>query len=253
MHDDIEAAATHRAGLLIPSSNTTVEHEYNRFGPAALSWHVGRLTFTDISAQGIAAQDPDMRSEAAKLATARPQALLVAQSATGFVQGAGYERDLVRRLSAITGGPVLSAATVMVAAVRAFGATRIGLAMPFSSGIDTLVERYFTACGITPVRSGSLGITENFAVSTVTAARLIELAHAADAPEVEVVVIPGGNLRAMGAVAAIEAALGKPVVITNQAGIWAICGVLGLPCGPRLPGRLATADLDFALRRGLIG
>jgi maleate isomerase len=242
-------------GLLIPSSNTTVEHEYNRFGPAALSWHAGRVRFTALRAEALAAQEGALAEEAAKLATASVVLGVMAQSAIGFVAGLAAERALAARLAGTMGVPVLSAAEAMAAALRALGVRRIALAMPFDGAVGGLAEGYFTASGFACVGRATLGITHNAAVAEVTEARLVALARAADAPggqaEAEAVVIPGGNLRAMAAIAAMEAALGKPVVVTNQACLWAVAGVLGVATGAGLPGRLAGADPGGVFRRGL--
>ncbi len=239
----VVALPRHHVGLLIPSSNTTIEHEYNRFGPPEITWHVGRLTLTEVSASGLAEQEPEIAREAGKLATARPGLILVCQSAVGFVAGEAHERATVARMKEVCGVAALSAASLMVAAVRALGARRIALATPFASGVDAAVAAYFTRAGYPPVASAALGITANTEIASVAADRLIALARAADGPEVDVIVMPGGNLQAMGLLPEIEAALGKPVVTTNQACMWAIAGRLGLAVGPGF-GRLAQASLQ---------
>ncbi|WP_254070603.1 hypothetical protein [Acidisphaera sp. L21] len=111
--------ARHHVGLLIPSSNTTVEHEYNRFGPPEITWHVGRLRLTEVSAKGMAEQEPDIDREAAKLGTAHPEVIVLGQSAIGFICGESYEQTVKVRLQAASGAIPLSAAQLMVAAVDA--------------------------------------------------------------------------------------------------------------------------------------
>jgi maleate isomerase len=241
----------HHVGLLIPSSNTTIEYEYNRFAPAEITWHVGRLTLTEVSPKGVADQEPDIVKESAKLATAHPDFLLLCQSAIGFVGGAGYEAATLARMRAASGIAPLSAARLMVAAIRALGARRIALATPFASAVDDAAAAYFTSAGFPPVLGAALGMTGNYGIAAVTADRLIQLARCADGPDIDTIVIPGGNLRAMALLPEIEAALGKPVVITNQACIWAVAGLLGLPVGPAF-GRLAMADPDRSIRLGLL-
>jgi arylmalonate decarboxylase len=49
-----------------------------------------------------------------------------------------------------------------------------------------------------------------------------------DRPEVEVLVVPGGNFPTMAFVPAWEREFGKPVVTTNQAALWAMFGVMGV-------------------------
>ena len=247
----MHATARHHVGLLIPSSNTTIEHEYNRFGPPEITWHAGRLTLTEVSPEGMAKQEPDIAREAVKLATAQPGLLLLCQSAIGFIGGEAYERATMARMTAVSGVAAVSAASLMVGAVRALGAERIALATPFATGVDAAAAAYFARAGLPPKRTAALGMTGNYGIAAVTADELIALVRAADGPDVDAIVIPGGNLQAMELLPEIEAALGKPLVVTNQACMWAVAGMLGIAVGPVF-GRLGQMDTDGSLRRGLL-
>jgi maleate cis-trans isomerase len=223
---------THRAGLLIPSSNTTIEYEFNRYGPAGLSFHAGRLTFTTISKDNLAAQDGEMLTEARKLATAHPDVLLICQSAVGFALGAAYEQDLAHRIQTATGIPVLSLASLMAKALHSLGTTRIALATPFPSGVDTATAAYLTATGLTVIRTVSLGLTGNATLAAIPPETLLTLAHQANSPEVQAIVIPGGNLPTLAILETLESALRKPVITTNQVALCALSQTLNLPPPP---------------------
>ena len=112
------------------------------------------------------------------------------------------------------------------------------LATPLTSGVDGAVASYFTHAGHPVFRSAALGMTSNVGIAAVGADQLIALARSVDAPGIGAIVIPGGNLQAMDLLPAIEAEPGKPVIITNQACICAVSGLLGIHVGPaygRLP------------------
>src|SRR5262249_7060610 len=55
-----------------------------------------------------------------------------------------------------------------------------------------------------------------------------------DRPEIEALVVPGGNFPTMRFIAAWEQQFQKPVVTTNQAALWAMIGVMQM--APPLPG-----------------
>jgi arylmalonate decarboxylase len=55
-----------------------------------------------------------------------------------------------------------------------------------------------------------------------------------DRPEIEVLVVPGGNFPTMSFVTAWEREFGKPVITTNQAALWAMMGIVGI--SEKLPG-----------------
>ena len=48
-----------------------------------------------------------------------------------------------------------------------------------------------------------------------------------DRPELDALVVPGGNFATMASIDAWERELGKPVVTTNQACVWAVARELG--------------------------
>jgi maleate isomerase len=55
-----------------------------------------------------------------------------------------------------------------------------------------------------------------------------------DRPEIEVLVVPGGNFPTMTFVAGWEREFGKPVITTNQAALWAMMVIMGV--SENLPG-----------------
>lgn len=61
---------THRLGVLVPSSNTTVEIELHDALPRDISLHVGRLPLTRIAAESIVEIVRPLEEESKELATA---------------------------------------------------------------------------------------------------------------------------------------------------------------------------------------
>jgi maleate isomerase len=55
-----------------------------------------------------------------------------------------------------------------------------------------------------------------------------------DKPEIEVLVVPGGNFPTLPSIAAWEEEFGKPIVTTNQAALWAMMRVMKMD--DKLPG-----------------
>lgn len=233
-------AASFRAGLLIPSSNTTIEQEYCALGPRELSWHFARLTMTRVDRAGIASQDAEIDAEARKLGAAYPHVTLLCQSAVSFVMGHGHDRDLERRISDASGGPALVAGTTMTDLLGALGVERIALATPFSSEVNDLTTGYFRSAGFGVVGVSGLGIVSNFDIAALTEADLTALARSVDCDKAEAIVMPGGNMPCLAHLVAMEAMVGKPVITTNLAGMWAMARTLGFPLRGARFGRCGT-------------
>lgn len=216
-----------RCGLLIPSSNTMIEQEYGRLLPQAVSAHYQRLPMTTLDDAGIREQDAAMEGAAGLLGDARVGVLLLCQTAASFHMGAEWDAAVKRRLSAAAGCPAITAAGTVVAALRTLGVARIGLGTPFPAEMNAASAAYLEARGIEVANSAGLGYRDNFGIALMKPAQVLELAARANAPDAEAVLLPGGNMPCLPALAAAEQALGKPVLSTNQCGAWAMLSVLG--------------------------
>ena len=64
-----------------------------------------------------------------------------------------------------------------------------------------------------------------------------------DRPEIEILVVPGGNFPTMRHVAGWERRFGKPVITTNQAALWAMLRVMGVSAPLPGLGRLLEQGL----------
>ncbi|NKC31201.1 maleate cis-trans isomerase family protein [Falsiroseomonas selenitidurans] len=212
-----------RIGMLIPSSNTSVERDYPAFMPPNLSFHFARLTMTRLDAAGMQEQLADLRRASASLADARVDAVLLCQTAASYWLGRAWDAQIRQEMQGwCHGAPAFTAAQTVLDALAALGVTRVGFAAPFPAEIAAASLDYLAACGLATVATRFGGFRDNFAIAEMSPAAIIELACGADHPEAQAVLMPGGNMPCLGVAQAIEARLGKPIVTTNQAGMWAL-------------------------------
>ena len=227
-----------RVGMLIPSSNTSIEREYPVWMPRALSFHFARLTMTRLDAAGMAEQQADLRRAVASLADARVDAVLLCQTAASYWMGRDWDAAIRTEMAAWCGAPALTAAQTVLDALAALGAGRVGFAAPFPAEIGQASLDYLAACGIEVVATRFGGYRDNFAIAEMPAEEIIELACGADHPDAQALLMPGGNMPCLAVAEAIEARLGKPMVSTNQAGMWRLLAQFGLPDRIEGAGRL---------------
>ena len=223
-----------RVGMLIPSSNTSIEREYPAWMPRDLSFHFARLTLTRLDADGMAEQLADMRRAVASLRDARVDAVLLCQTAASYWMGRDWDAEIRREMTEWAAAPALTAAATVLDALAALDASRICFAAPFPAEIGEASLRYLTACGMTVIRSAFGELRDNFAIAEMEGAEVIELALRADHPEAQALLMPGGNMPCLALAEEIEARIGKPMVSTNQAGMWALLRLFGLD--DRIPG-----------------
>jgi maleate cis-trans isomerase len=78
----------------------------------------------------------------------------------------------------------------------------------------------------------------NYGQGELTPNEVFDLACQADHQQAEAIVLSCTDMRSVEAIEQIEAALGKPVVTSNQAMMFCLLRELGLPPHKGLPGRL---------------
>ena len=228
---------TRHFGVLIPSTNTTVEIEC-RLLPAAYQAHVGRLMTSTPGRTFSPSRDDDIDYQSRLLGTAKVELMILAQtSASLFAED--YDEVVTRRMSAGAGVPAITSAQAVGRAVRALGARRIAIVSPYSEEVNQRAARYFAEKhGIEAVALEGFGATDSYAIGQLDPENARDAFGRIDRPEIEVFVVPGGNFPTMTAIAAWEQEFAKPVVTTNQASFWAM--LRAFKTGDRLPtfGRL---------------
>ena len=234
---------TRHFGVLIPSTNTTVEMEC-RLLPATYQAHVGRLKSGGGSFSP--SRDEDIDYQAQLLGTAKVEMVILAQTSASLFAD-DYDDVVTKRMSAGAGVPAITSAQAVGRAVRALGARRIAIVSPYSEPVNERARHYFaTKHGLETVALEGFGATDAYAIGKLGPQNARDAFVRIDRPEIEVFVVPGGNFPTMPSVAAWEREFKKPVVTTNQASMWAMLRAFESP--DRMPnfGRL-LADLPSAV------
>ena len=224
-------------GVLIPSTNTTVEIEC-RLLPSSCQAHVGRLMTSAPGRTFAPSRDEDIDYQAQLLGTAKVEMVILAQTSASLFAD-DYDEVVTRRMSAGAGVPAVTSAQAVGRAVRALRARRIAVVSPYSEAVNERAARYFQSKhGLETVALEGFGATDSYAIGQLGPENAREAFARIDRPEIEVFVVPGGNFPTMNSIAAWEQEFNKPVVTTNQASFWAM--LRAFDTGDRLPtfGRL---------------
>ena len=224
---------TRHFGVLIPSTNTTVEIEC-RLLPSTYQAHVGRLMTSAPGRTFQPSRDEDVDYQSRLLGTARIELVILAQTSASLFAD-DYDEVTTRRMSAGAGVPAITSAQALGRAVRALGARRIAIVSPYSEEVNQRAGRYFAAKhGLEAVALEGFGATDSYAIGQLSPENARDAFARIDRPEIEVLVVPGGNFPTMTSIAGWEREFGKPVVTTNQASFWAMLQML--KTGDSIPG-----------------
>jgi maleate cis-trans isomerase len=219
-------------GILVPSTNTTCETEFCRVAPD-LQVHAARLG-KDGKTPFSPSLDADVAYQAKLLGDARVEVIALAQTSASLFAD-DYDAVTVKRMTEASGVPCLTSAQAIGRALRALGASRIALATPYSPDVIARASRYYeTNYGMTVAAAESLGATDSYAIGKMDAGMAEAAFGRLDRPDIQALVVPGGNFPTLDWIAPWERRFGKPVITTNQAALWAI--LTAMKIGTPLPG-----------------
>jgi maleate isomerase len=225
--------ARKRIGVMVPSTNTTCEADYQMVVPRGITVHGQRLWLTNdaLGEEGMNRMNAEIESGARYLATARVDVIAYGCTTGSFYKGPGWDRDMVDLIQRTAGVPAVATSPSVVEALRFFGARRISVATPYPEWNNRQLGRYLEAMGFEvlnidaePVaaRSGNQGINDQ------EPAAVADFASRACRPEADALLCSCTAWRSVEAVDDIERRTGKPVVTSNQASLWASLRALGV-------------------------
>ncbi len=207
-----------RIGLIIPSVNRMTEPQFNRYAPDRLGVLVARGRVAGQPGKSVAELADEIAHAAGTLADAAPDLIVFHCTHTSMKEGADGEARILDLIRRTTGIEALSTSSLVNDALHALGVKKLVVLSPYMSNANII--DYLAAAGFTVVKDVALQCKTAADFEKVTPQRWLELAKENDTPQADGIFLSCTNTTQIEAVAAIEAALGKPVVNSNQAVLW---------------------------------
>jgi maleate cis-trans isomerase len=235
-----------RIGLMVPSTNTTCEADYQMVVPRGVTVHGQRLWLVNdaLGEDGMTRMNAEIETGARYLATAKVDVIAYGCTTGSFYKGPGWDRELIDVIQRTAGVPAVATSPSVVEALRFFGARRVSVATPYPEWNNQKLRGYLQAMGFDvlnvdaePVaaRSGNQGINNQ------DPEVIVEFASRACRPDADALLCSCTAWRSVEAVDEIERRTRKPVVTSNQASIWSALRTLDVTEPIAGFGRLLTS------------
>ncbi len=212
-----------RIGLIFMASSVVMESEMWAMAAPGVSIHTTRIRLPKVTLEGLEAMmsAPELEQAARLVGSAPIDVLLFGGTSASFLHGTAYDKGLIARLEGWAPGPkVTTASTASLAALKEVGAGKLALATPYVGEIHERAIRFLEENGHPVIRSANLGIDADRALAEVPLEKVFDLCVSVDHPEASAIFVSCTNFRSVGAIEALEDALGKPVVSAIQASFW---------------------------------
>ena len=216
-------------GVLAPSTNTSVQPEFDAMRPWGVTHHHSRLVIPDSRVSDDASFMAMMENIRGALLPAldavlscHPDYVVLGMSAETFWDGLQGSRKMKRELERRAGLRITLGSDACRAALSAYGRgiRRIGVITPYMPVGDRQVRRFFGDCGYQVVNLLGLKCRSPALIAHVSKQALRDAIVRVNRGKVDAIVQVGTNL-AMAEVAAMaEFWLGKPVIAINTATYW---------------------------------
>jgi maleate isomerase len=215
-------------GAVVLATDLTTERDIRALVPAEAAFCAARVPFENpTTPERLRAVLPHLAEAAALIAPGEPlAALYFACTSAGAVLGAGPVEAALA--AARPGVPVVTPLGAAQAAFAALGVRRVAVLTPYLPQTAAVVVDDLAARGLEIVATLAMGHADDRDMARLPADAILAAARTAMAPEAEALFVSCTALPAATLVPRIEAALGRPVVTSNLAGLWACLGHAGL-------------------------
>lgn len=230
-------------GLIVPSSNLTMETELPRMLRAReeadpghrFVFHSARARMQQVTPEQLRAMNAQAERAATELADARPDVVATACLVAIMAQGPGYHCTAEDAISAAllaegASAPVVSSAGALLAGVAALGAAKVAIITPYMEPLTKLVVAYIEAAGVEVVDALSLEVPDNLAVGRLDPADLREHWRTLNLAGADALVLSACvQMPSLASIQPVEDEAGLPVLSGATATTYRILQELGLP------------------------
>ena len=253
-----------RIGLIVPSSNTTMETELPEMfrrqslvDGSLFTFHSSRAVLHSVDAESLDLMVDQVDRCVAELADARVDAYAYACLVALMARGPGAHEEAERRIERAAGDTpgftpaIVSSAGALIRGIFALGLSKVAILTPYVDSLMELVVGYLEAAGITVVEGINLSVADNLEVGRLNPSRLPDLAAQMDTSNADGVVISACvQMPSLPAITETERRLDLPVLSAASATAWDVLTRLGVE--PAIPGGGALLDPE-STRSGRVG
>lgn len=248
-------AGSSRVGLIVPSSNTTMETElpelFRRQSEATghkYTFHSARAGMKNVNREELLAMVGKAAGCAEAVSDADVDVIAYACLVAVMAQGAEahVQSEKVIADAAAENGrsiPVTSSAGALVRTLQDMGAKQVAMVTPYMKPLTGMVVQYIEGAGIAVLDATSLEVSDNLAVGILDPQNLPEIARNLRREGADAIVLSACvQMPSLPAVQAVEDELGLPVITAATATTFEILKLLGHQPAITGAGRILSGD-----------
>lgn len=211
-----------RLGLIVPSSNATMEAEVWKMASGWATVHTARMRLQEITIDNLKKMEGQMLEAACSLADADVDVIGYGCTSGSLFKGKDHDGEIEREIEEKTRIPAVATAKAVVEAMDTIQIKKVCVATPYIDEINERVREFLEQNKISVLRIKGLGIALNSEVGNQDSNAAYELAKKVFVPEAQAIFISCTNFRTIEAIGQLEEELKVPVISSNTATLWAM-------------------------------
>jgi maleate isomerase len=209
-------------GLIVPSSNTTMEAEFWRMTSGWATVHTARMRLRKIAVDDLEEMEGMTTEASMLLADAEVNVIGYGCTSGSFLKGKGHDREIEEKITEITGIPAVATAKAVVEVLDELHLSRVCVVTPYTEEINRLEKDFLEQNEIEVLKIKGLDIVKNIELGNKEPNAAYELAKEAYRPEAQGIFISCTNFRTIEVIERLEKELEVPVISSNTATLWAM-------------------------------
>jgi len=213
-------------GVLVPSSNITMEYELYKMAPPGVSFHFSRISQTESTEKQFITMLDYIPEKSKLLAHARVDAIAFGCTSGSFIKGMGYDKKVIEDIKNSTGIMATATSTAVVEALKITGIKRLSVGATYSDSIMDKLKNFLEKNDFEVVKMKGLNMAcgEGELSLDVTYNLIREI----DIPQADGIFISCTDFKTVELLEILESDFGKKVISSNQATMWKLLRLTGM-------------------------
>jgi len=218
-----------RIGLVATVPGNATEADFNKYRPNGVAVMTTRIPLTSSTPEGIRQMNKFTEDAVLMLASnAYCDVILCSSTAGSFVDGLSADNARAKQLSIKSGCKVITSASCMLLALQTLDIKTVTLITPSSKELNRLEIAFLEEAGVKVTAQGGFHFSSPRDILSISPDEVTDLVRRVDSAESDGVLISCSGLHVMEIIDPLEKELGKPVLASNQFGLWGCLRALGV-------------------------
>ncbi len=210
-----------RVGLIVPSSNTTMEPDFHRqIGTAAIV-STTRIFLEDVTREAeVRMLEDDLPQAVERIGTTDPDVVVFGCTSAGALGKLSHDDAIARRIEEKAGARTVTVLRAVLMRLAEIHPTKIAVFTPYIDDLTNSIARSLAEAGYPSTKAVGMGITQNLEIGRVAPKEIVRFVESQVAEiDPDCIFLSCTNWRAVEAINLLQKKLGIPVVSSNQAAI----------------------------------